>query len=99
MAQSPDCIVIGGGMIGCSVAAALARRGVSVTLLERGRIGDGAPRAAAGMVWPTMRSASRDGWIDLCLAASQAYGNVVRRLADETGLYPEYRRPGALRVA
>jgi glycine oxidase len=99
MAQSPDCIVIGGGMIGCSVAAALARRGVSVTLLERGRIGDGAPRAAAGMVWPTMRSASRDGWFDLCLAASQAYGDVVRWLADETGLDPEYRRPGALRVA
>jgi 2-polyprenyl-6-methoxyphenol hydroxylase-like FAD-dependent oxidoreductase len=34
MAQSPDCIVMGGGMIGCSVAAALARRGVSIMLLD-----------------------------------------------------------------
>jgi glycine oxidase len=99
MARFPDCIVIGGGMIGCSVAAALARRGIAVTLLERGRIGDGAPRAAAGMVWPTMSSASRDGWFDLCLAASRGYGDVAQRLIADTGLDPEYRRTGTLRVA
>ena len=99
MPRAPDVIVIGGGMIGCSVAEALTRRGAAVTVLERGRIGDGAPRAAAGMVWPTMRSERRDAWFDLCLAASTAYGGVAERLHAETGVDPEWRDDGALRVA
>lgn len=86
-------------MVGCSVAAALARRGAAVTVFERGRIGDGAPRAAAGMVWPTMRSEARDAWFDLCLAASRAYGGVVERLRAATGIDPEWSGDGALRVA
>jgi len=99
MARSPDVIVIGGGMIGCSVAEALARRGAAITVLERGRIGDGAPRAAAGFVWPTMSSATRNAWFDACLTASTSYGGVAARLRDETGMDVEYRRSGALRVA
>lgn len=86
-------------MIGCSAAAALARHGAAVTVLERGRIGDGAPRAAAGMVWPTMRSEARDAWFDLCLAASRAYAGIVERLRGETGIDPEWSVDGALRVA
>ena len=70
-------------MIGCSVAEALARRGAAVTVLERGRIGDGAPRAAAGFVWPTMSSPARNAWFDLCLAASNGYGGVAERLRAE----------------
>lgn len=86
-------------MVGCSVAEALARRGAAVTVLERGRIGDGAPRAAAGFVWPTMASATHDAWFDLCLAASKAYGDVAQRIFEATGVDAEYRPTGALRVA
>lgn len=86
-------------MIGCAAAAALARHGAAVTVLERGRIGDGAPRAAAGMVWPAMRSETRDAWFDLCLVASRGYGGVVERLRGETGIDPEWSVDGALRVA
>lgn len=99
MPRSPDVVVIGGGMIGCSVAETLARRGAAVTVLERGRIGEGAPRAAAGMVWPSLRTATRDAWFDLCLAASTAYAGVAVRLRAETGTDVEFSVGGALRVA
>lgn len=98
-ARSPDVLVIGGGIIGCSVAYALACRGVRVSVLERDRVGWGAPRAAAGFVWPTMTSRTHDAWFDLCLAASTSYEAYAARLREETGLDPEYRRTGALRVA
>jgi glycine/D-amino acid oxidase-like deaminating enzyme len=45
-------IVIGGGIIGCSVAWRLAAEGVATTVLERGRVGQEASWAAAGMIAP-----------------------------------------------
>ena len=39
MAQAHDAIIIGGGIMGCSTALALAQRGLSVGLLEKGTIG------------------------------------------------------------
>ena len=43
-----DVIVIGGGLMGTAAAFFLARRGLSVTLLERGRVGTGATVASFG---------------------------------------------------
>ena len=49
-------VVIGGGVIGCAAALALARSGARVTLLERDAIAAGASRAAAGMLAPLSES-------------------------------------------
>lgn len=45
-------IVVGGGIIGLAVAWRACRQGLSVTLLERGVIGQGASHVAAGMLAP-----------------------------------------------
>lgn len=50
--QVPDVVVIGGGVIGLTTAWYLAQRQLSVTLLEQGRCGHGASRAALGALWP-----------------------------------------------
>ena len=49
---SDPVVVVGGGVIGVCCARSLARRGVPVTLLERGRIGHGASFGNAGTVSP-----------------------------------------------
>jgi Glycine/D-amino acid oxidases (deaminating) len=49
-------VIVGGGVIGCAAAVALARAGAAVTLIERDRIGAGASHAAAGMLAPLSES-------------------------------------------
>ncbi len=49
-------VVIGGGVIGCAAALALARSGARVTVLERDTIASGASQAAAGMLAPLSES-------------------------------------------
>ncbi len=53
MSGSSDVLIIGGGAIGAAVAWSLARRGVSVTIVEAGRIGRGASWASAGVLAPS----------------------------------------------
>jgi glycine oxidase len=50
MSQLSDVVVVGGGVIGGAIALALAERGLSVTVVEAGRIGRGASWAAAGVL-------------------------------------------------
>ncbi|NUM44588.1 MAG: FAD-dependent oxidoreductase [Anaerolineales bacterium] len=47
-----DILIIGGGIIGVSAAYALAREGVSVTLIEKGELCTGSSHGNAGMVCP-----------------------------------------------
>ncbi len=50
MDQQKDIIVIGGGIIGVSVAYYLAMQGRSVTLIEKDNIGAGSSRGNAGLI-------------------------------------------------
>jgi glycine oxidase len=47
-----DVLVIGGGIIGLSIAIALSQKGANVTIVERDLCGRGATWAAAGMLAP-----------------------------------------------
>ncbi|MHB8620026.1 MAG: glycine oxidase ThiO, partial [Chloroflexota bacterium] len=95
----PDVVVIGGGIIGCATAYALAAAGARVTLLERDRIGSGSSGAAAGMIGYTLPLAAGDAHFTLLAAAARQFPDLAARLYDETGLDVELRRDGALRLA
>src|SRR5207302_10663687 len=45
-----DCVIVGGGVVGCSLAYHLARGGVRPLLLERGELGGGSTARGAGGV-------------------------------------------------
>jgi hydrogen cyanide synthase HcnC len=51
MTRSADTVIIGGGVIGCSVAYYAARRGMSVALIDSPKRGR-ATSASAGGLWP-----------------------------------------------
>jgi D-amino-acid dehydrogenase len=53
MSDSPDVIVIGGGVIGCGAAYYLARQGCRVRILEANKIGRGCSHGNCGYVCPS----------------------------------------------
>jgi glycine oxidase len=92
-------IVIGGGIIGCSVAWRLAAEGIVTTVLERGRAGQEASWAAAGMIAPQAEADGPGPFFDFCMKARDAFEAIVDRLVRDGGVDPEYDRAGILYVA
>ena len=92
-------IVMGGGIIGCSVAWRLAAEGVVTTVLERGRVGREASWAAAGMIAPQAEAEGPGPFFDFCMKARDTFDGIVDRLVREGGVDPEYDRAGILYVA
>ena len=85
-------VVVGGGIVGCSVAYHLAKRGIEVVLLERHRLTSGSTFHAAGLVGQLRTSAS----ITRLLGHSVA---LYESLEAETGLATGWKRCGGLRLA
>ncbi|MGH9436285.1 MAG: glycine oxidase ThiO [Terriglobia bacterium] len=88
-----DVIVIGGGLIGCSIALRLAQAGQRVAVFERGVPGCEASSAGAGMLAPQGETAEPDGFYRLCAASRDLYPSFVREVeelgAASVGFCPE----------
>jgi len=97
--RAVDVVVIGGGVIGASVACALARGGASVVLIERDDLGAHASRAAAGMLAPITESLARGPIFTLGLESLSLLEHELDELRELSGVDPELTRSGILRVA
>lgn len=99
MNTSPDAAVVGGGVIGLSVAWRAARRGVAVTVIDP-EPGRGASWAAAGMLAPvTEAEFGEDTLLRLNLASAAIYPTFVDELKVASGRDPGYARCGTLLIA
>jgi glycine oxidase len=96
--QTPDVLIIGAGVIGCSLAHELARANVRVTVVDRGRVGGAASSAAAGLLTPTVSTSPAGPLVELChqsAALYEAWGEELRAAgAGDIG----FRRRGLLEV-
>ena len=92
-------VIAGGGVIGSGIAFELARRGVSVTLVERGRIGGEASWASAGIVSLPSRPWMKPERVELGRISLERYPALVAELEERTGLAIDYRRPGEWVIA
>lgn len=88
-------IIVGGGIAGLSVGWRLAQRGVAVTVLDAGRIGEGASHAAAGYLEPTLEPGTQSNFDWESLNAFPAF---VTELEDETGIDVDFQQMGQLRI-
>jgi glycine oxidase len=100
-AAAPDLVVIGGGVIGLSIAWRAVRRGLRVTLLERDEVGRGTSWHAAGMIAPVAEVAPGEApALALGLRSAALYPSFVEELiadGDVDGV--GYTRCGTLLVA
>lgn len=97
---APDVAVIGGGVIGLSIAWSAARRGMSVVVLDRGALGDGTSRVAAGMLAPVSEAdAGEPAVLRAGLASAARWPAFAAELEEHSGSSAGYRRCGTLVVA
>ena len=95
-----DVVIIGGGIIGLTVARALALRGVrDICLLERGSLGTESSFAAGGMLAPQAEADSRDDLFELLRQSRDLYPQFASSLKDETGIDIELDSTGTLYLA
>jgi len=96
MPRTCDAVVIGGGIVGCSVAFGLARQGLFVTVLDEGDVAFRTSRGSFGLVWVQSKGPgvpeyhrwsrqSADDWIEL-----------ARELKELAGVDTGHRRPGGV---
>ncbi len=93
-----DVVVIGGGVIGTSIAYDLARRQIKNMLVEKRQPGQEASGAAAGMLAAT-GSGSKHGPMYQLKSASQAlYPALIKELEERTGIDIEYQTAGIFEI-
>jgi glycine oxidase len=98
--KTTDVAIIGGGVIGLTVAWRAAQRGLRVTVLDRGLPGHGTTRVAAGMIAPVSEARrAEQGLLALGLASARSYPAFVADLIDASGRDPGYLACGTLAVA
>src|SRR3954471_24241302 len=96
MSRCSDVLVVGGGVIGGALAGALARRGLSVTLVEGGRIGRGASWAAAGVLAPDWNGDDPPALSALAAASLELWPDWAAAIEERTGVGLQFRRDGVL---
>ena len=99
MQNSTDVAIIGGGVIGCSIAYYLAKLGIISTVFEQNRLGWGASGATAGVIGPLWHiPPSSEASFELGLLSLRMFPKQAAELAD-AGIDPEFRESGVLWIA
>ncbi len=92
-----DVIIIGGGIVGLSCAYRLAKDGLRIALLERGRCGQQASWAGAGIISPCSWHRS-DDLARIHMDAVFGYHEFAAELHERSGIDPLFRRCGEFRL-
>lgn len=90
-----DVILVGGGLIGLSLAIELRKRGASVLVVERGEPGREASHAAGGML-ANCGDETPAPLQSLATASAEMYPEFVHQLQDESGMNVDLRSDGTL---
>jgi len=97
--NTADVLIIGGGIIGCSIAWRLAGAGMKVTVLDRSEPGGEASSAAAGMLAPVGEMVRPPNFSELCIASRSLYPDFAAQIEESSGHHTAYRRDGSLLLA
>jgi glycine oxidase len=93
-----DVVIVGGGIIGGSIAFDLAERDLRVAVLDRQELMGEASWAAAGMLSPAPDCPAAISLIPLGRASLALYPEFIEGVEDTSGLRTGYRTGGAIEV-
>ena len=98
MSQHPNVLVLGGGVIGLSIAYVLAREQLSVEVVDRGDFGQEASWAGAGIIPPGNPALARTPFDRLRALSCEAFPALSEELRSSTGIDNGYIRCGGLEL-
>lgn len=96
--DTADVILVGGGVMGCASALALAEGGARVLVLERSVPGAEASSAAAGILGAQTEAREAGPFFELARMSRSRYPAWTEHLKRATGIDVGYRPCGVLRV-
>ena len=91
-----DIAIIGGGVVGLSVAYGLAQKGLSVTLLDEGDVAYRASRGNFALVWVQGKGVDMPDYARWTLASAAAWQGFAATLDQETGISLSLEQRGGL---
>jgi glycine oxidase ThiO len=89
MPSKCEVAIVGGGIIGLSIAVELSLRGANVTVICRDYKA-AAGHAAAGMLAPQAEGIGAGAMLDLCLASRSLYAEWTRKIEGISGVVVDY---------
>jgi glycine oxidase len=93
-----DVVIVGGGIIGVSIAFELAQRNLRVVVLDRQELMREASWAAAGMLSPAPECPAAIPLVPLGRASLALYSRFIDAIEESSGFGTGYRTDGALEV-
>jgi glycine oxidase len=100
MSGRDDVLIVGGGVVGLSVAYELLLRGRKVRILERGRVGRGATWASAGMLAPVSEADRAEAdLVPFSMESLERFPDFVSGIEKRSGLPCGLKTGGLLHVA
>ena len=98
--KKSDILIIGGGVIGLSLARQLHKKGFKrITILEKGAVGKESSFAAAGMLAVQAETDQPDEFFEFCNESNKLYPRFSEELFEETGVDIELDKEGTLYLA
>lgn len=94
-----DIVIVGAGIIGCSIAWFLRHTPYRILLLERSEPGGLATNAAAGILGPLNETDGPGPLLDLMQESLALYPDFVREIQESSGLSADYVPSGILSLA
>ena len=94
-----DCLIVGAGVVGLSLAYELARHGMRLRVIDQGLPGNEASWAGAGILPPANRETAVHPLAQLCGLSQELHPQWAESLRDETGIDTGFRRCGGIYLA
>lgn len=94
-----DQIIVGGGVIGCSIAYQLVKRGYRVLIIERNQVGCEASSAAAGMLGAQGEFTEDSPLFRFAQESRALFQDLSAELQEEAGIDIQYRHKGIMKLA
>jgi glycine/D-amino acid oxidase-like deaminating enzyme len=98
MSAEPDTVVIGGGLVGSSIALGLALRGARVAVLDEGDRAFRASRANFALVWVQSKGLGLGQYSAWSKGSAERWPELAATLREMTGIDVAYQRPGGFAI-